>query len=225
MPILNNIIDHIRERMVMPLVIIKWSLRVAVIGALIYFFFAWKEAKQGYNRLLTDGIIQQDSVTYYKGLNGELIAKSNVQENTVKEFKLLNRSIVNQLTNMKIKDSRINQYQQTVIQATGHITVPVRDTTFTVIMNDSNEIVCSERFVYSDNYLSLNGVKINNKQDIHYSYTDSLSQVIYKGDRINKNGKKMPDWWIFTKRSLQQSIMLSNPNAKVKFNKVIMIVK
>ena len=225
MSTISSYIENIRERFVIPFVLMKWFVRIAVVGALIYFIFQFIEARRGYDRLLKNGIIQQDSVTYYKSRNGELIAKSNVQENTVKEFKLLNRSIVNQLTNMKIKDSRVNQYQQTVIEAKGHITVPVRDTTFNEIINDSNEIVYTECFTYCDNYLSLNGVKINNKQDIQYSYTDSINQVIYKGDRMNKNGKKMPDWWIFTKRSLQQSIMLANPNAKVKFNKIIIITK
>jgi len=225
MSTISNYIGSIRERFVVPFIFLKWFVRIAVVGALIYFVFQFIQARRGYDRLLKNGIIQQDSVTYYKSRNGELIAKSNVQENTAKEFKLLNRSIDNQLTDMKIKDSRVSQYQQTIIEAKGHITVPVRDTTITEINNDSNEIVYTECFTYSDNYLSLSGVKINSKQDIQYSYTDSINQVIYKGDRMTKNGKKMPDWWIFTKRSLQQSIMLANPNAKVIFNKIIIITK
>lgn len=203
--------------------ILIWLFRCAVIFALIFFFFRYKEVQQSYNRVLKDGYLSQYKIQYYKAKNGDIIAKQNVQLNTIKELESLNQDVCQKLDNLSIKYKHLQQYSQTSFITTGTIKAPIKDTT--IVEQGSNEYV-TESFTYKDTYLYLQGIKQQDKtQLINYAYTDSLIQVTYKGDRISKKGKRMPNWWFFTAKVLQQSIKASNPATTIKYNKTVNIVR
>lgn len=200
-----------------------WIFRAFVIVTIIILFFRYKDVQQSYNRVLKDGYLKQYEVQYYKAKNGDIIAKQNVQLNTIKELESLNHDVCQKLDNLSIKYKHLQQYSQTSFITTGTIKAPIKDTT--IIEQGNNEYI-TESFTYQDSYLYLQGIKQQDKtQVINYAYTDSLIQVTYKGDRISKKGRKMPSWWFFTPKILQQSIKASNPATTIKYNKTVNIVK
>ena len=204
-----------------------WLFRCTVLFLLIFFFFRYKEVKQSYDRVLKDGYLSQSEIQYYKAQNGEIVAKQNVQTNTIKELQSLNSFVCRELDNLRIKYKHLQQYSETVFNTSGTVIAPIVSKDTIIIVNSDVEQVISEIFRYSDKYLSLVGYRQDNKklQIISYNYTDSIAQFTHFGDRISKRGKRMPIWWFFTKKCLQQSIKASNPATTIKYNKTVNIVK
>jgi hypothetical protein len=74
-------------------------------------------------------------------------------------------------------------------------------------------------------FVKISGILIGEEQHLKISSTDTITQVIYWGDRLNKKGKKVPGWWIFSRRRLEQAITCKNPSNKIIYSKTILITK
>jgi hypothetical protein len=60
---------------------------------------------------------------------------------------------------------------------------------------------------------------LGDSQRLQIHSTDTLTQVVFKGERIR------PWLWVFSPRKLQQRVSVSNPNATIKYSQFIQIQK
>ena len=74
-------------------------------------------------------------------------------------------------------------------------------------------------FSYKDQWYTIKGQAIGDTQHVQIQNTDTLVQVVYKGQRVK------PWLWIFSPRKLEQRVSVSNPNANIKYAQVIQIQK
>ena len=149
---------------------------------------------------------------YYKTRNGELVANNQALVLKVDELKEIYPEILSELRNMKIKPNRVNSYTETVIESEKQITTVLRDS----IINDT---IVVRIFNYRDEFYDVSGIAKGDSQKVNIHSTDSLIQVVYKGERIH------PWLWIFSSRKLEQAITCKNPNATVVYSKHIEIIR
>ncbi len=155
---------------------------------------------------------------YYKSKNGELVAKNAVLQLTNKELvSSISTEVIKQLENMGIKPNRVTFYTENQVTTHKEFITHVNDTLI--------DTIPAETFSYHDKFYDVHGLRIGDNQRISIFSTDSIIQAVYWGDRYTRTGKKMPGWWIFSKRRLEQSILCKNPSSKVTYSKTIQIIK
>ena len=93
------------------------------------------------------------------------------------------------------------------------------ETPATVILKDTliYDTLPVKTFEYDDGYFSITGSLDDYHQRLTMSYSDTLVQVVYKGER------EKPWLWIFSKRKLMQRVSLKNPNAQIHYTNHIKI--
>lgn len=156
-------------------------------------------------------------VNYYKAKNGQLVAKNAVLQYTAAQLKNnISDEISALLKNLSIKPARVNLVSTNVLETEKHIITTLKDT----IIFDTVKISC---FNYSDRFYNINGYSYNGKEFIKIHSTDSITQVIYKGDRYNKRGKKRPQLFFWCPRRLEQVITTANPDNKIIYSKTVFI--
>jgi hypothetical protein len=175
-------------------------------------FRSLKKSKKDTNRLEKSFEISQKDVVYYKDLNGKLTAKGEVLELKHSELSKIFPQILTEIENLKIKKRRVSQYSETIIHQDKEIITELRDS----IIYDTIKV---KVFDYQDAYYNVNGNIQNDsvRMDIHSS--DSLIQVVYKGERL------YPKRWIFSPRQLEQVIQSKNPSSTIIYSKTIQISK
>lgn len=151
-------------------------------------------------------------VQYYKSRNGELVAKVDALQLKYNELKEIYPEIIAEISNLKIRPGRVDQYSETAIHTQKDIVTTLRDS----IIYDTIPV---KIFNYSDEFYTISGIAVNDTQRVHLESRDSLIQVVYKGERIK------PWLWIFSKRKLQQVVSCKNPNSKIEYTKIINIKK
>jgi len=156
---------------------------------------------------------------YYKAENGRLVAKNSVLQYSNKQLVHgISADVLKELRNLGIKPQRITYYTENVLSTEKEIITQVKDS----IVLDT---VPAEVFSYSDAFYNVHGIKIGDTQKINISSFDSIIQVVYWGDRYSDKGKKMPGWWFFTHRRLEQALTSNNPSSKFTYSKTLQITK
>jgi len=171
----------------------------------------YKEHKET-QRLSQSLVASNETLRFYKAQNGLMVAKSNTMQLKYDELKNAFPEILNEIRNLKINPKTVNSYTETVIKQEKQIITKLRDS----IVRDT---IKARVFNYQDAFYSVNGFAIGDSQTVNIRSTDSLIQVVYKGERYH------PWLWILSRRKLQQSICSKNPNSKIIFNKTIEISK
>lgn len=87
-----------------------------------------------------------DSIHYYKGKNGELVASKTILEMNFKDLEKVNEELQEKIKSMGTTKPQQVVYIETVVENVVH------DTTWIV-----NDTVINERFDFSDNWRKLNG--------------------------------------------------------------------
>jgi hypothetical protein len=70
-------------------------------------------------------------------------------------------------------------------------------------------------FHYSDPWLELDGIAIGDTQKVRVRLSDTLVQVVFKGERTN------PWLWVFSPRKLQQRAQLASPYSNIFYQQTI----
>lgn len=156
-----------------------------------------------------------DKVKYVENLNGSLSAQSETMNLRVTELRQLYPELLREVKNMRIRQSQIEQVGQTVIRNETNVQTLIRDSVIYTV----KDTIPVKTFSYTDNWYNVNGVCINDSINLNITYSDTLTQVIYRGERIN------PKLWIFSRRKIQQRASFTNPNNKIVFQKFISIQK
>ena len=185
-------------------------------------YLLYKERKTT-TRLSTDiknGYAKGFEITeYYKAKNGQIVAKNAVLEFTNREIKNnIAPEIVKQLENLGIKPKQITNYSETVIKSEKEIFTKMRDT----LIYDT---VKAQYFHYIDDFYVIDGIQVDNKQKLNIKSYDSIIQVIYKGARYSKQGRRLPGFCFWRPRSFEQVITSKNPSSKITYCKTISISK
>ncbi len=113
---------------------------------------------------------------------------------------------------MGVKLNRVTQVSTTVIGSEKHILTQLRDS----VIRDTIHV---KAFSYHDNWYDISGIATSDTQMVQIHSSDTLTQVVYWGERTR------PWLWVFSPRKLEQRVSLSNPNAMIKFSSLIQIQK
>lgn len=155
----------------------------------------------------------------YRTKNGQLAARNSVLELTSKELRNgIASDVIQHLANLGIKPKYVTNYSETVIQHEKEIVTKLRDS----VIFDTIPVSC---FNYSDRWYQVSGYSTGDTQHIKINSSDSLTQVIYKGSRYNRKGKKQPSIFFWLPRRLEQVISSNNPSSRIIYSKTIQITK
>ena len=151
-------------------------------------------------------------MTFVKTQNGKLAAQTDVLLLRTSELKSLFPKEAKTVSDMGVKVSKATQVSTTVVETQKNIITVVRDS----IICDTIHV---KVFDYRDKWYQISGVALGDSQRIQIHSTDTLTQVVFKGERIR------PWLWVFSPRKLQQRVSVSNPNATIKYSQFIQIQK
>lgn len=184
-----------------------------LLGLAGYTGYLLTKERENKNRLFQSFLVQQKQLIHYKTKSGLLATKIDAQSYTLNELKAgIAGSIINEIRKLDIRPRLVNTYAETVITQDKQIVTQLRDS----LVQDTVKV---KVFDYKDEFYSVHGMAVNDTQKVHIQSTDSLIQVVYKGERIH------PLLWIFSRRKLQQVITSKNPNSTIIYAKYIEIKK
>ena len=152
------------------------------------------------------------SIYYVRTQNGKLAAQTDVLLLRTNELKKLFPIEAKSIDDMGVKIGRATQLSTTIIESQKNIVTLVRDS----IVHDTVRV---KVFSYQDHWYQITGISDGRSQKLQIHSTDTLTQVVFKGER------EKPWLWIFSPRKLQQRVSVSNPNATIKYSSVIQIQK
>ena len=171
----------------------------------------YKERKEK-NRVVMSLAASTDSLHHYRAKNNMLVAKSNAMQLKYDELKTTFPEIIQQIKNLNVNPKQVNSYSQTVIHQEKELVTHLRDS----VIHDT---IHARVFDYKDDFYTVKGVAVGDSQHVSIASTDSLIQLVYRGERVH------PWLWIFSPRKLQQVIASTNPNNRIQYNRTIQIVK
>ncbi len=152
------------------------------------------------------------SIYYVRTQNGKLAAQTDVLLLHTNELKKLFPIEAKSIDDLGVKIGRATQLSTTIIESQKNIVTLVRDS----IVHDTVRV---KVFSYQDHWYKITGISDGRSQKLQIHSTDTLTQVVFKGER------EKPWLWIFSPRKLQQRVSVSNPNATIKYSSLIQIQK
>jgi hypothetical protein len=183
------------------------------VSSLFFSFKSYQKAqriKKDYERVVKVSSTLGDKLTYLRGENNQLIAQNSSLALRKNELELLLPELKKQISSLGVKLKHAQQVTTTEFTIETPATVVLRDT----LVYDSIPI---KTFDYRDGYFSIRGLLDDSLQMLNMSYSDTLVQVVYRGER------EKPWLWIFSKRKLMQRVSLQNPNAQIHYTNHIKI--
>lgn len=204
---MNVIINILKSREVQRVLLL-----VALITALVLLIRSNRELKNDNQRLSLNMQTLSSEISFVKTQNGTLAAQTDVLLLRTSELKSLFPKEAKAIKDMGVKVSNATQVSSTVVETQKNIITLVRDS----IVSDTIHV---KVFDYKDQWYQISGINQGDSQRLQIHSTDTLTQVVYKGERIR------PWLWIFSPRKLQQRVSVSNPNATIKYSQFIQIQK
>ena len=119
---------------------------------------------------------------------------------------------VKQIESLGVGVSKTTQFTTTVVETKTNVITMLRDS----LILDTIKV---RVFDYQDQWYQIQGISEKDSQRLVIKSTDTLTQVVYRGERIK------PWLWVFSPRKIQQRISVSNPNATIKYSQSIQIQK
>ena len=147
-----------------------------------------------------------------KTKSGQLAAQSDLLVLQTRELKKLFPKEVKQIENLGVKVNKTTQYSTTVVETKTNVITTLRDS----LIHDTIKV---SLFDYQDQWYKIEGISEKDTQRLVIKSTDTLTQVVYRGERIK------PWLWVFSPRKLQQRVSVTNPNATIKYSQTIQIQK
>ncbi len=147
-----------------------------------------------------------------KTKSGQLAAQSDLLVLQTRELKKLFPKEVKQIENLGVKVNKTTQYSTTVVETKTNVLTTLRDS----LIFDTVQV---RVFDYQDQWYQINGVIEKDTQHLVIKSMDTLTQVLYYGER------QKPWLWFFSPRKLQQRVSVTNPNATIKYSQTLQIQK
>lgn len=147
-----------------------------------------------------------------KTKSGKLAAQTDLLVLQTNELKKLFPNEVKQIESLGVGVSKTSQFTTTVVETKTNVITKLRDS----IVRDTIKV---RVFDYQDQWYQIHGISEKDSQRLVIKSTDTLTQVVYRGERIK------PWLWVFSPRKIQQRVSVSNPNATIKYIQTIQIQK
>ena len=147
-----------------------------------------------------------------KTKSGKLAAQTDLLVLQTSELKKLFPKEVKQIESSGVGVSKTTQFTTTVVETKTNVITTLRDS----LILDTIKV---RVFNYQDQWYQILGISEKDTQRLVIKSTDTLTQVVYRGERIK------PWLWVFSPRKLQQRVTVSNPNATIKYSQTIQIQK
>lgn len=190
---------------------LKQLLLLAIVLVVVFSLYrSWRKEQQKYKQLLKTTALLNQETKELQTENGQLMAENTVLFIRAQELVSLLPEIKNEISNLKVKLSKVQSFGITSFEAAKTVEVVLRDT---IVLDTQQRKV----FNYHDGFFSVNGSLYANHQTLDLAYTDTLVQVVFKGPR------EKPWLWIFSKRKLMQRVSLKNPNATIHYSTYLQI--
>ncbi len=164
------------------------------------------------NRLSLNIQTLAGEISFVKTQNGKLAAQTDLLLLRTNELKTLFPIEAKRISDLGVNVSKATQVSTTVVETQKNIITLIRDS----IVNDTIHV---KVFEYKDQWYQISGIAKGDSQRLKIHSTDTLTQVVFKGERIH------PWLWVFSPRKLQQRVSVSNPNATIKYSQLIQIQK
>ncbi len=147
-----------------------------------------------------------------KTKSGKLAAQTDLLVLQTSELKKLFPKEVKQIESLGVGVSKTTQFTTTVVETKTNVITTLRDS----LILDTIKV---RVFDYQDQWYQIQGISEKDSQRLVIKSTDTLTQVVYRGERIK------PWLWVFSPRKIQQRVSVSNPNATIKYSQSIQIQK
>lgn len=164
------------------------------------------------NRLSLNIQTLAGEISFVKTQNGKLAAQTDLLLLRTNELKTLFPIEAKRISDLGVNVSKATQVSTTVVETQKNIITLIRDS----IVKDTIHV---KVFEYKDQWYQISGIAKGDSQRLKIHSTDTLTQVVFKGERIH------PWLWVFSPRKLQQRVSVSNPNATIKYSQLIQIQK
>ena len=185
---------------------------LVVLGAIL---LLWKSNQRLHadNKRLSSNIKTLGAeLSMVKTKSGQLAAQSDLLVLQTRELKKLFPKEVKQIENLGVKVNKTTQYSTTVVETKTNVLTTLRDS----LILDTIQV---RVFDYQDQWYQIRGVIEKDTQRLVIKSMDTLSQVLFYGER------QKPWLWFFSPRKLQQRVSVTNPNATIKYSQTIQIQK
>ena len=147
-----------------------------------------------------------------KTKSGKLAAQTDLLVLQTSELKKLFPKEVKQIESLGVGVSKTTQFTTTVVETKTNVITKLRDS----LILDTIKV---RVFDYQDQWYQIQGISEKDTQRLVIKSTDTLTQVVYRGERLK------PWLWVFSPRKIQQRVSVSNPNATIKYSQTIQIQK
>lgn len=191
---------------------IRYLKYILALGFAISAFFAWRyfvafqEQKRQYEQVLESAQLNQLALDTLRLKNGQLAAENGVLKLRSQELSAILPDLIQEVKSLDVKLNRAQSISTSGFVVRTPASVALRDS----IIYDTIRI---KRFDYNDGFFQIKGSALGNIQNLDLAYTDTLVQVVYRGER------ERPWLWIFSPRKLMQRVSLKNPNAQIHYSK------
>lgn len=192
------------------------SLRVGLIfllgSALILMAKKISVLSEDNNRLKNNLASYRERITELQSEDGSPMYQTDALEFRLRELSLLYPRLLDEIRNLKVKPRRVESISENGMESHIRIKAGIKD----CVTKDSVKV---REFSYQDEWYSVNGFATSDTQFLNISSTDTLLQVVFRGER------ERPWLWIFSPRKLTQRIKLSNPNSRIVYSQTIKVQK
>ncbi|MFM6994513.1 MAG: DUF6549 family protein [Sediminibacterium sp.] len=185
---------------------------LVVLGAILLLWKSNLRLHADNQRLSSNIKTLEAELSMVKTKSGQLAAQSDLLVLQTNELKKLFPKEVKQIENLGVKVNKTTQYSTTVVETKTNVLTTLRDS----IVLDTVQV---RVFDYQDQWYQINGVIEKDTQRLVIKSMDTLTQVLFYGER------QKPWLWFFSPRKLQQRVSVTNPNATIKYSQTIQIQK
>lgn len=185
---------------------------LVLLGAIVLLYKSNQRLHADNKRLSSNLKTLGAELVLVKTKSGKLAAQTDLLVLQTSELKKLFPKEVKQIENLGVKVSKTTQFTTTVVETKTNVITTLRDS----LILDTIKV---RVFDYQDQWYQIQGISEKDTQRLVIKSTDTLTQVVYRGERIK------PWLWVFSPRKIQQRVSVSNPNATIKYSQTIQIQK
>ena len=185
---------------------------LVLLGAIVLLYKSNQRLHADNKRLSSNLKTLGAELVLVKTKSGKLAAQTDLLVLQTSELKKLFPKEVKQIESLGVGVSKTTQFTTTVVETKTNVITMLRDS----LILDTIKV---RVFDYQDQWYQIQGISEKDSQRLVIKSTDTLTQVVYRGERIK------PWLWVFSPRKIQQRISVSNPNATIKYSQSIQIQK
>ena len=185
---------------------------LVLLGAIVLLYKSNQRLHADNKRLSSNIKTLGAELVLVKTKSGKLAAQTDLLVLQTSELKKLFPKEVKQIESLGVGVSKTTQFTTSVVETKTNVITTLRDS----LILDTIKV---RVFDYQDQWYQIQGISEKDTQRLVIKSTDTLTQVVYRGERIK------PWLWVFSPRKIQQRVSVSNPNAKIKYSQTIQIQK